>query len=211
MTEFVIPVIVDGQVVAHLQCGQILDRTPSVRDREALRRRLGWTKCGEGKLTAFWKAYQKSPVIRPAVQKDLMAMLELFANHTAVTHARVLMLEEDPRDRMVSKAMEFLKAHFRQEVGVGEIAAAACTSVRSLARVVQARTGACIREHLHRLRIDHACGQLRETDAKIVDVAMECGYGCVQRFNIVFRKRMGMSPRRWRQQAQQELPRTSRL
>ena len=130
-----------------------------------------------------------------------MALLQLFAHHAAVAHVRLCMLEQDPQDRVVSKALDFLKNQFTEDLRLDQVAAAAGTSKRNLVRIFRARTGATVLNHLHRLRVDYACDQLRQTHVTVSRAGLDCGFGSIQQFNRVFRKLKRETPRRWREKA----------
>ena len=198
LTEFIIPIIVDEDIVAHLQCGQVLDHRPSNTSWKSIRRKLDWIPDGHGELR---KLYLRTPVIAPATQKSLMALLQLFANHVAIAHARQLILDQEPQDRVLSKALDFLQTRFREPLQLDKVARAAGTSKRNLVRLFRARTGATVLDHLHRLRIAQACDQLLQTHAKIAQIGLDCGFGSIQQFNRVFRKLKRESPRNWQAKA----------
>ncbi len=196
LTEFIIPILVDEAVVAHLQCGQILDRPPDAAAWRCTRTRLARIGCRN--VSALGRAFRRSPVIPKPRQHDLIALLHLFAQHAALAHARRLLLEQDPHDRIVSRAMTFLHGRFRDDIGIDEVAAAAGTSKRTLARVFRERADASVLAHLRRLRVAYACEQLRQTSAKIASVALDSGFGSIQQFNRVFHVITGCSPKAWR-------------
>ena len=198
LTEFLIPIEAGHGVIALLQCGQVLDRPPSPRDWAMLERRLAWAG-GDGR--DLRRAFARSKVLSRETQKDLMALLRLFAQEVALSQARLLLVEQDPRDRVIARALAFLKERFLDDVTLGQVAAAAGASVRNLVRLIRARTSATVLDHLHRLRIAHACDRLRQTHDKIGTIALACGFGSIQHFNRVFRKVLGMTPHRWRLQA----------
>ena len=50
-------------------------------------------------------------------------------------------------------------------------------------------------EHLHSVRLGHACKLLSETDMNIVEVAFECGFNNLANFNRQFKK---MTPTHFR-------------
>lgn len=196
LTEFVIPIVVDGAVVAHLQCGQVLDRPPDAKAWTRAHARLGWCRGGAG--PDLRRLFRRSPVIPRARQHDLISLLRLFAHHATLAHVQRVLLEQRPRDRIVSRAQDFLRERFRDRVGVAEVAAAAGTSGRTLARLFRAREGISVLERLHRLRVACACDRLRQTSDKIATVALGSGFGSIQQFNRVFRAVTGQSPRAWR-------------
>ncbi len=196
LTEFIIPILVDETVVAHLQCGQILDKRPDAAAWRHARARLVYIVGRDA--TALNRAFRRSPVIPKHRQRDLIALLRLFAQHAALAHARRLLLEQEPHDRIVSKAMVFLRGRFQDDICIDDVAAAAGTSKRTLARVFREQTGLSVLGHLKRLRVAYAGERLRQTSAKISSVALDSGFGSIQQFNRVFRAVTGFSPKIWR-------------
>jgi AraC-like DNA-binding protein len=195
LTDFIIPISVDGEIVAHLQCGQVLDRRPTAASWKSIQRRLDWIHSGQGELR---KLYLRTTVIAPSTQKSLMSLLQLFANHVAIAHARQLVLDQDPRDRALSKALDFLRTHFKDPLNLDQVATAAGTSKRNLVRIFRTRTGATVLDHLHRFRIAQACDQLLQSHAQIAQIGLDCGFGSIQQFNRMFRKVKRTTPRNWR-------------
>jgi transcriptional regulator GlxA family with amidase domain len=59
-------------------------------------------------------------------------------------------------------------------------------------------TGCTPMEYLLRLRIERAKSLLRETDMKIIDIAMACGIGSSQYFANIFRQSTGVTPSSYR-------------
>ena len=54
-------------------------------------------------------------------------------------------------------------------------------------------------EYLTRCRLDHACALMRsEPSRSITDVALACGFQTSQYFATVFARRVGLTPREWR-------------
>lgn len=65
-------------------------------------------------------------------------------------------------------------------------------------RTFQWVTGVTPHQYLLRLRIRRAAVRLMMESAKIVEIALECGFGDVSNFNRTFRAEFGVSPRDWR-------------
>jgi AraC family transcriptional regulator len=65
-------------------------------------------------------------------------------------------------------------------------------------RTFQSVTGVTPHQYLLRLRLQRAAVWLRTEPMKIVDIALECGFGDVSNFNRTFRTEFGVSPRDWR-------------
>jgi AraC-like DNA-binding protein len=67
-----------------------------------------------------------------------------------------------------------------------------------LSNVFQKLTGSTPMEYLFRIRMERAKTLLRETDMKIIDIAMECGCGTSQYFANTFKQATGFTPSKYR-------------
>lgn len=195
LTEFIIPIVVDNDVIALLQCGQVLERAPGLGDWKPVRQRLNWVT---GRTRNLAIAFRRTKVLSAATQEDLVSLLKLIAHHAATAHARKLQLELRHQDRIVSRTLTYLRQHFREKLSLTQVSIAVGASTRNLTRLLRVCTGATLVEHLHRLRIAYACELLTQTNAKIAAVVLASGFGSVQQFDRVFRQRTGRTPAEWR-------------
>jgi AraC-like DNA-binding protein len=65
-------------------------------------------------------------------------------------------------------------------------------------RIFRQVTGITPHQHLLRRRLQRAAARLAAEPTKIVEIALECGFGDVSNFNRTFRAEFGASPRAWR-------------
>ncbi len=65
-------------------------------------------------------------------------------------------------------------------------------------RTFEGLTGTTPHQYLLRIRLRRAALRLRTEPAKILDVALDCGFGDVSNFNHAFRVEFGVSPRGYR-------------
>lgn len=75
-----------------------------------------------------------------------------------------------------------------------------CTP-RHFGRIFRGVVGMSFREKQAELRLLRACKLLATTESKVVDIALESGYQSLSLFNLMFTRRFGMSPGRWRQKS----------
>ncbi len=87
---------------------------------------------------------------------------------------------------------------YTEELTVAEIAGAVQLHPNYLMRVFKHRCGMSLWEYVTRLRVSHAQRLLITTDRKMVDVALESGFGSVSRFHAAFRRIAGQTPRAYR-------------
>jgi hemolysin activation/secretion protein/AraC-like DNA-binding protein len=71
-------------------------------------------------------------------------------------------------------------------------------SPRHLSRLFQAKFGASFRRRQTELRLDRAQRLLLQSDAKVIQVALDSGYHHLGLFNTLFKRRFGMTPTEWR-------------
>jgi AraC family L-rhamnose operon regulatory protein RhaS len=67
-----------------------------------------------------------------------------------------------------------------------------------LGKLFQKLTGGTPMEYLFRIRMERAKTLLRETDKKVIDIALECGYGTSQYFANTFKQTTGATPTSYR-------------
>jgi AraC family L-rhamnose operon regulatory protein RhaS len=67
-----------------------------------------------------------------------------------------------------------------------------------LGKVFQKLTGSTPMEYLFRIRMERAKTLLRETEIKVIDIALECGYATSQYFANTFKQATGATPSEYR-------------
>ena len=73
-----------------------------------------------------------------------------------------------------------------------------CTP-RHLNRIFHEVVGASFRDKQTEVRLSRARELLATTESKVLDVALESGYQSVSLFNLMFKKRHGLTPGQWRE------------
>jgi AraC-like DNA-binding protein len=71
---------------------------------------------------------------------------------------------------------------------------------RHASRLFQEVCGTRFLTYLTELRLKKSCHLLLQGRLKIIDVALESGYGSLAHFNYAFKKRFGVTPTGWREQ-----------
>lgn len=98
----------------------------------------------------------------------------------------------------VSRVVRALDAEPNAHHDLASLAARARLSPFHFLRTFQSVTGITPHQYLLRLRLRRAAHRLAAESAKVVDIALECGFGDVSNFNRAFRAEFGVSPRHWR-------------
>lgn len=85
-----------------------------------------------------------------------------------------------------------------QALPVERLAEIAGVSTRSLARLFTTELGVTPHEFVENLRIDHARNLLEASDLALKAVAYDCGFGSAEQMRLVFQRRLGLTPTRYR-------------
>jgi AraC-like DNA-binding protein len=107
-------------------------------------------------------------------------------------------LAADAKQRLTNylktmQTFELVNLSFAELVNVSR-----CTP-RHLSRIFYEVVGMSFRAKRAELRLALACELLASTELKILDVALESGFQSLSLFNLMFARRFGMSPGKWRQ------------
>ena len=107
-------------------------------------------------------------------------------------------------DPLVKRALERIRGSLEKPQSVDSVAQKLGTSRATLYRRFRASLGTSLSEHVNWLRIERAKELLAETDLKIATIARKCGFGSHQRFGVVFRELLDITPGRFRERSRAE-------
>ncbi|WP_341346631.1 helix-turn-helix domain-containing protein [Paenibacillus sp. FSL H3-0469] len=102
---------------------------------------------------------------------------------------------------MVEVVAAYIAGHYRQELGLKELAALAGCGVRQLQRRFKQEKRLGPMEYVIQLRMESAERMLRYTDASIGEIAERTGYRDMYYFSRAFKKHYGVPPQLYRRNA----------
>lgn len=97
---------------------------------------------------------------------------------------------------------EYIDQNYHNKVTLGELASLAHMSVTSFCTSFRYFTGISPLEYIIRDRILNAARMLRETDMKVIHIALECGFRSIPHFIECFKKSTGQPPNCYRNSGQ---------
>jgi AraC-like DNA-binding protein len=107
-----------------------------------------------------------------------------------------------PEDHMV-QVFEKLSASELINLSVSELAGRFSCSRRHLNRLFHQHFGVSVAALRMEMRLLKAVSLLRDANAKVINVAEECGFNHLGLFNTCFKRRFGTSPGQWRKSSLQ--------
>jgi AraC-like DNA-binding protein len=149
---------------------------------------------------AAMEAEQQSD--QPGSQAALASLSRLFWLECGRT-ARDSGLEpsdvpDDPAATRAERARRLLDAQPQKPWTLDELAGGVGVSKSYLSRSFRGYTGQTVMGYLTGRRIERAMLLLQTTDRKVLDIALDCGFGDLSHFIRTFRRRVGATPTRYR-------------
>lgn len=96
--------------------------------------------------------------------------------------------------RLVETMVRFVSNHYSQKIAVSDVADHANLSPSYAMSLFKKVLGTSIKEHIMRVRLGRAQMLLSTTDMKILNIAMDSGFGSLSSFYDAFNARLDMSP-----------------
>ncbi len=102
-------------------------------------------------------------------------------------------------DQQILKAAYFINEHYMQPLATQDVARAVSFSPNHLSRKFRQATGIGLHEYLVFIRLHHAAQELVATEDSITTIALRCGFSDSNYFKDSFKKKYGVTPRKYRQ------------
>ena len=96
------------------------------------------------------------------------------------------------------QAREMVIEHFSETIKLTQIAAEVGVHPVYLATAFRQKFGVTIGEFVRKLRIEHACTELKKEDLALSSIALQAGFADQSHFSKVFKSYVGMTPREYR-------------
>ena len=92
------------------------------------------------------------------------------------------------------------------ELSFGDLVREMRCTPRHLSRIFRQVVGMSFRAKQAQVRLVHAQELLATTPSKVVEVALESGYQSLSLFNLMFKRRFGVTPAKWRDRTKGKAP-----
>jgi AraC family transcriptional regulator len=127
------------------------------------------------------------------------AMAVALVNDHAVRHRPLQIYRGGLGSARLRRIKELVHARMEDDLSLDEMAQSVGLSTAHFARMFRKSTGETPHQFVLRQRLERAKAMLRVPDARILDVALACGFKSQQHFAQVFRDLWGISPTEYRQ------------
>lgn len=128
---------------------------------------------------------------------DAVRELLMLASGELGRRAENLIARPTTGSAAVRQALDHLHTHSDKSIAMQELTAVAGVSRQYLAKIWKKQVGVPLNGYLNAIRIERAKVLLEAGNRKIIDVAMEAGFGSLSQFNRAFLRTTGLPPSRW--------------
>lgn len=127
------------------------------------------------------------------------AMAVTLVNGHAVRHRPVQIYQGGLGSARLRRIKELVHGKMEDDLSLDEMAQSVGLSTAHFARMFRKSTGQTPHQFVLRQRLERAKAMLHAPDARVLDVAVACGFKTQQHFAQVFRDVWGVSPTEYRQ------------
>ena len=197
LCETAVPLKLGPQTIGYLETGQVLRQKPT---RASFRRAVARAEeLGVDIDNAKAKeAYFKTPVITEKKLDSVTSLLAIFADHLSMKSNQIAVQTANAEPPVITKAKQFIREHHRDNLSLGQVAAAVHASIFYFCKLFRKVTGTTFTEFVSRTRIEQAKNLLLNPNLRISEIAYEVGFQSLTHFNRVFKKVIGESPTGYR-------------
>ena len=133
-------------------------------------------------------------------------LCSLLCTQVMLEIARLRSLNQLPEmtaNRYITEALDILHARYSEPLTASVVAEQLHIHPSYLHRLFREYTSRTMKEHLQRIRIQHAQELLAGTRKSMQEIAAEVGFSSTQQFQVLFRRVTGIRPPDYRKQQQE--------
>lgn len=132
------------------------------------------------------------------LQSRMLAFLSLVLSDSTIPK-----LQSGQNYELIVKAKQYIETNYHRPISLQDISGAVNLSPTYFHNIFKAASGVSPHNYLISCRITEAKKQLWNTNIPLGIIADNCGFGCQQYFNRIFKKETGTTPGKYRKEFQQ--------
>jgi AraC family transcriptional regulator len=121
--------------------------------------------------------------------------------HYSSTAVEIKDIAQGLTQRQMKRVTDFVLAHLSQDLSLETLAMQTGFSAYHFARLFRQTMGESPHQFVLQLRLEKAQRLLRETELPLAHVALESGFANQSHLTRIFKRRLGLTPRAYRQNA----------
>ena len=146
-------------------------------------------------LTAYYSGHNSWPI---TVKALLLKMIGTLIDHDLLLHPTKPQKQDTEKAMTAKKAMTYIHQHYGQKLTLDQLARSINLSPQYYCKFFKATFGKTAIEYVNEYRIEKACQLLKQTDGKIIDIALSVGFDNFSYFIRKFKALKNMTPSAYR-------------
>lgn len=153
---------------------------------------------------------QFSPVPHPTAGSNSrrwkagVTLLRLLADSLSRLSNQLLIQRRNTEPELIQQTKEFILKNVGTDLSLGLLARQLRTSPFHLSKLFRKSTGLTLTEFIARARVERVKAELLRPNARVSEVAFQCGFQSLTQFNRVFLKLSGQSPTGYRRELRKD-------
>ncbi|MFV0576580.1 MAG: PocR ligand-binding domain-containing protein [Vibrio sp.] len=222
LTDFSIPIMLDGHIVGFIQCGQVRVEDDSKIQVIASINDASWDAIPE-KYHAYlnvpenpelYEAYLKVPVVNNAKIEAAAQLLKMIVDDCIKKEIKLWITENDKpkakpaaeeaassysvHNEKVYKAIRYIERNFHREITLEEVSHHVSLTPHYFCKLFKKSQGIGFNQFLVQKRMDNAKQLLARSDWSVAMIAENLGFSHPSYFCKVFRKNFNQTPQQYR-------------
>lgn len=100
--------------------------------------------------------------------------------------------------RNIQDAIDYIEVNLFSNISLEKAAQVACMSLKHLYRMFYSVVGCTIKDYIRKRQVSCAANEIKSTEKKITDIALDNGFSTHQSFCKIFKKITGVSPKAYK-------------
>lgn len=144
-----------------------------------------------------------TPAGQLLIKASLLGIIATLASANLLTTQPV---QSDTRIDLIKDSIIYMKTHYAEKIYIGDLAALASMNEQYYCRFFKKMIGKSPIQYLNELRIQHSMRLLRDTNASVMDISLECGFNNLGNYMKFFRSLTGTTPLQYRKSVKSYIP-----
>lgn len=128
----------------------------------------------------------------------LIVLFGLIKKNNLYSEKTIIPAKKRIRNERLELVFEYIKKNYMNNITLEELADTAGFSPKYFCRVFREMTNRAPVEYLNWFRINRSCAFIRETDEKLQDISVKCGFNDFSYFIKMFHRYKNMTPLKYR-------------
>ncbi|HLZ59677.1 MAG TPA: AraC family transcriptional regulator [Ktedonosporobacter sp.] len=151
-------------------------------------------------LTAFSAWYDRESGAYSTIRQSIIQILLRAARAHALTQIHTALPSRDMNAYRYQLATQYIRDNYARAITLEEVAGEVHICGRQLQRIMTEQSNETFSAYLERYRLSQVCLSLMHTDLTVEQVAVQHGFSNGSYLHYVFKKRIGQTPLRYREQ-----------